>query len=162
MFVNRYSISFAPARGTTRKWPRAYFQGLAQAEECTFESMAAVVENGCNSCQVLSRKSKNSFVGLLRFQEVVVDSEGESRDCKFRSAIAGANRRPLSEQGHCREGDKDVNREVGLAECVTLKNGAIFGTGTDKISGAALNFDLRLPCSKPSCSTASGLGSRQF
>jgi len=42
------AISSAPALGATHTAvARRYLCGLAQAEDCTFESMAAVVEGGC-------------------------------------------------------------------------------------------------------------------
>src|ERR1700677_4055813 len=38
---------FCTARGTTPRWRAGIYADWAQAEGCTFESMAAVVEDGC-------------------------------------------------------------------------------------------------------------------
>ncbi len=46
-FIERYSHFFRTRTRDNAEVARAYLQGLAQAEDCTFESMATVVENGC-------------------------------------------------------------------------------------------------------------------
>jgi SRSO17 transposase len=46
-FIDRYSHFFRTRTRDNAGVARAYLHGLAQAEDCTFESMAAVVENGC-------------------------------------------------------------------------------------------------------------------
>jgi SRSO17 transposase len=47
IFIDRYSRFFRTRTRDNVGVARAYLHGLAQAEHCTFESMAAVVENGC-------------------------------------------------------------------------------------------------------------------
>jgi SRSO17 transposase len=47
IFIDRYSHFFRTRTRDNAGVARAYLHGLAQAEDCTFESMAAVVENGC-------------------------------------------------------------------------------------------------------------------
>jgi hypothetical protein len=46
-FVDRFGHFFRTRGRDNADVARAYLRGLAQAEDCTFESMAAVVENGC-------------------------------------------------------------------------------------------------------------------
>jgi len=46
-FIDRFGHFFRTRMRDNAGVARAYLQGLAQAEDCTFESMAAVVENGC-------------------------------------------------------------------------------------------------------------------
>jgi SRSO17 transposase len=46
-FIDRFGHFFRTRTRDNAGVARAYLQGLAQAEDCTFESMAAVVENGC-------------------------------------------------------------------------------------------------------------------
>ncbi len=47
IFIDRFGHFFRTRGRDNSGVARAYLQGLAQAEDCTFESMAAVVENGC-------------------------------------------------------------------------------------------------------------------
>jgi SRSO17 transposase len=47
IFIDRFGHFFRTRTRDNADVARAYLHGLAQAEDCTFESMAAVVENGC-------------------------------------------------------------------------------------------------------------------
>ena len=46
-FLNRHGHFFRTRTRDNATVARRYLRGLAQAEDCTFESMAAVVEGGC-------------------------------------------------------------------------------------------------------------------
>jgi SRSO17 transposase len=46
-FLNRHGHFFRTRTRDNATVARRYLRGLAQAEYCTFESMAAVVEGGC-------------------------------------------------------------------------------------------------------------------
>ena len=47
MFLDRHGHFFRTRTRHNVAVARRYLRGLAQAEDCTFESMAAVVEGGC-------------------------------------------------------------------------------------------------------------------
>jgi SRSO17 transposase len=139
-FIDRYGRFFRTRTRDNAEVARCYLHGLAQAADCTFESMAAVVENGC----------------AQRFQHFISESPWDHEPVVAqigRDADALLGGKPTSaliidESSFPKQGD----RSVGVARQWTGRLGkvdncqvAVFGVLTDGERHTPVDMRLYLP-----------------
>ena len=139
-FIDRHRRFFCTRTRDSTAVARRYLRGLAQAEDCTFESMAAVVEDGC-------AQQFQHFISESPWDhEPVVAQIGRDADAllggKSTSALI------IDESSFPKQGD----RSVGVARQWTGRLGkvdncqvAVFGVLTDDQRHTPVDMRLYLP-----------------
>ena len=139
-FIGRHGHFFRTRTRNNAAVARRYMRGLAQAEDCTFESMAAVVEGGC-------AQQFQHFISESPWDhEPVVAQIGRDADAvlggKETSALI------IDESSFPKQGD----RSVGVARQWTGRLGkvdncqvAVFGVLTDDQRHTPVDMRLYLP-----------------
>ena len=139
-FIDRHRRFFRTRTRDNAAVARRYLRGLAQAEDCTFESMAAVVEDGC-------AQQFQHFISESPWDhEPVVAQIGRDADAllggKSTSALI------IDESSFPKQGD----RSVGVARQWTGRLGkvdncqvAVFGVLTDGERHTPIDMRLYLP-----------------
>ena len=139
-FIDRHRHFFRTRTRDNAAVARRYLRGLAQAEDCTFESMAAVVEGGC-------AQQFQHFISESPWDhEPVVAQIGRDAD-----ALLGGKRTSaliIDESSFPKQGD----RSVGVARQWTGRLGkidncqvAVFGVLTDDQRHTPVDMRLYLP-----------------
>jgi SRSO17 transposase len=139
-FIDRHRRFFRARTRDNTAVARRYLRGLAQAEDCTFETMAAVVEGGC-------QQQFQHFISQSPWEhEPVVAQIGRDADAllggKSTSALI------IDESSFPKQGE----RSVGVARQWTGRLGkvdncqvAVFGVLTDGQRHAPVDMRLYLP-----------------
>jgi SRSO17 transposase len=139
-FLDRHGRFFRTRTRNNAAAARLYLRGLAQAEDCTFETMAAVVEEGC------PQKFQHFISNSPWDHEPVVAQIGEDADRLLGGRPTSAL--ILDESSFPKQGD----RSVGVARQWTGRLGkvdncqvAVFGVLTDGERHAPVDMRLSLP-----------------